>query len=273
MTDKNDMAYWYPLVKSLVPTPKTKIIHTDVNLIQLLDGRMPEGYDLFIKSLTHAIKKLGGCPVFLRTGHTSGKHEWEKTCYLKSEKDIPPHVASLVNYSDLVNYYSECAGIIGLPYQTWAVRELLPTKPVFHAFKGMPITQEFRFFVEDGNVVHKQPYWPPESFEICFYNIPDIDNLPPNWMDGKNDYSIKLTEELIAGLPPKNWRELLSDISQLDTADDLTLGSFSKMIGEKVGGYWSIDWLNTEKGWYMIDMALGAESYKWDGGLTTKKEM
>ena len=226
MEDITNLAYWYPKVKHLVPTPKTEIVETDCNLIEILDGEAPNEWRGFIEDMRVAIGRLGGCPVFLRTGHTSNKHEWSDTCYLADVKDLGQHIYNLVEFS-------ECVDMIGLPYKTWIERELLPVMPVFYAFKGMPITQEFRYFVKDGEVDHRQPYWPPEAFLKSYSNA------------------------------EKEWEKLLAEISVLDKVSDKELTAMTEKIGKALGGYWSVDWLLTDRGWYMTDMAEGAMSYKW----------
>jgi hypothetical protein len=44
--------------------------------------------------------------------------------------------------------HSECADILGVPWNTWAVREFLPTMPleVCPNLCHMPVCREFRFF-------------------------------------------------------------------------------------------------------------------------------
>ena len=38
-----------------------------------------------------AAKEMGE-PFFLRTDHTSAKHSWEETCFVKSTSDLMQHV-------------------------------------------------------------------------------------------------------------------------------------------------------------------------------------
>ena len=227
--DYNDMAYWYPKIKDLVPTPKTEIIETDVVLGHFLDDKTPDGFDDFKELLCQAIERLGGCPLFLRSGHTSAKHDWKQSCYLQSLSDLVQHICYIINYS-------ACADFCGLPYQTWVLRELLPTTPIFTAFNNMPITQEFRYFVKDGKIVHRQPYWPPEAF----------------------------TQEYLHSAPlPDDWQQRLDNISDYSKFDN-KLTKMTELVGDAIGGYWSVDWLQSGGQWYLIDMAKGDESYKWN---------
>ena len=227
MYELNDLAYWYPLIKDLVKTPKTEVVRTNICLSMFLDGECPEGWMEFKHEMSKAAKRLGGCPLFLRTGHTSDKHSWRRTCYLPTLEKLPQHIIDLVEWS--VN-----ADLMGLPYGTWVLRELLPTEPIFHAWEKMPITREFRYFVEDGKIVHRQPYWPPGAFE----------RIPPEYLPG-------------------DWRQRLAGINSICSVEEAELSAKTELVGQALGGYWSVDWLQSGGQWYLIDMAMGEMSYKW----------
>lgn len=225
--DKTCLSYWFPKIEAAgIPVPKTEIITTEVDLDLLLDNQMPEGFSQFVAAIQSAGDRLG-YPCFLRTGHTSGKHDWLRTCYLDHPcpNNIGRHIVNLVEFS-------ACADFFGLPTQVWAVRELLKTESTFHAFWGLPITKERRYFIRDGKVEHHQPYWPPSA---------------------------------IAGhtQEPK-WQELLADLNA-DTPETLeALTRLSEQVAVVMEGYWSVDWLWTsDRGWVCIDMAEGEKSYRY----------
>lgn len=225
---KNDLKYWYPKIKDIVPTPKTEIVGADdIEFIKMLDDKPVEGLKNFIDKMKIAINKIGGIPCFIRTGQTSGKHDWENTCYLADIKKLGKHIFKLVEFSFM-------ADLFGLPVNTWVARELLPTKPLFKAFWGnMPITRELRLFVDNEKIMHRQPYWPAEAIEgYC---------------------------------KEKDWRDKIYEIQRFDNVDEMRkLEKMTIEINKSVPGYWSVDWLDTKNGWYMIDMAVGEDSYKWD---------
>lgn len=95
----NDIIYWYPILKLLrVPTPKTILIDPRVNLMEIvLDNKEDKGYDYFIKRLKLAASQIG-YPCFLRSGHTSHKHDWKDSCYLTEESQIKGHINTLVEF-------------------------------------------------------------------------------------------------------------------------------------------------------------------------------
>lgn len=230
-TDFNDMAFWFPpLEPAGLPVPRTELVQTDVALYDLLDGKDPSGWALFLDALTGAAERVGA-PFFLRTGHTSGKHDWVRTCYVsEAHRDVLAyHVAALVEQSAM--------GIPGLPTDTWAVRELIPTIPICHcdAYGGMPVVREFRLFVRDGRVEHDQPYWPIAAVAA---GRPDV----------------------------ADWKDQLAEISEISGVEISMLQSWALDAARAVGGgYWSVDFLQaTDESWWLTDMAQGDVSFRYD---------
>jgi ATP-grasp domain-containing protein len=200
--------------------------------VALLDGKMPENFDRLCNKIQTEAHRLG-LPAFLRTGHGSGKHHWTKTCFMEHTSGLPQRIRELVEWSHVVNP-------LGLPTNVWAVREMIPTYPLFSmaAWEGFPVTREFRFFVFDGEIVHVQPYWPPAAIE----------------------------EPLLNGQPtPENWREKLGRASHLEEREFEELVELARRASVAVPGYWSVDFLQArDREWWLTDMAFGEESFRWD---------
>lgn len=229
--DKTCLSYWLPkIIAAGVPVPKTKIIEAPPEVVlSLMQATNGEESDFNLRPFFDTIRNAAiemGLPCFLRTGHTSGKHEWDRTCFVKSADIIEHHICALVEHSD-------CVDIIGLPYGIWAVREMLPTIPAGYceAYRGMPICREFRFFVRNGNFQCWHPYWPREA----------LDQGSPNFI-GNFDYD---------------------EFCAREEFDDLT--ALAEKAGRAVGDYWSVDILETKRGWYVTDMAEGDKSFHWEG--------
>lgn len=225
--DKNDLAYWFPILAATgVKVPRTEILKTDFNLLILLDGKRPNGFADFLESLGAAARRVGSYPIFLRSGHVSGKHEWKNTCFVEKEDDLLQHVVNIIEYGEIASF-------IGLPVQTWAVREFLPLRHKFTAFNGMPVANERRFFFRDGKVVCHHPYWPIDSIRN-----PSCDH----------------------------WQEILKDMSRGGDGSYIHLMTEMECVTKAFDGYWSLDWAQHDDGsWYAIDMALGDDSYHWAG--------
>lgn len=193
------------------------------NLFALLDGETPEGWEEFLVALNAARAKIGG-DCFLRTGQGSGKHNWSKTCCLPETANIASHIAELVEWSEMV-------GFLGLPSNVWCLREMLPVTPIGFCpdYGGMPVCREFRFFVEDGAAVCAHPYWPIGA----------------------------LNEGGLAGDFPSGWYE---EFCRLDDPEPKRL---AEIVSRVVPGAWSVDILETKRGWFVTDMAEADRSYHW----------
>lgn len=231
--DRNCLSYWFPkVVAAGLPVPKTRILSFEGDLLQMLDGNPDAGtlekFNQFIHGL-HALARydLGGVPVFLRTGHTSGKHRWDQTCYVTDLDRLPHHVMALVEHS-------ACADLFGLPTKVWAVRKFLQLKSAFTAFRqGMPIAREFRFFVEDGRVVCWHPYWPAGAIENGRPSDPD-------------------------------WRKMLEVMNELGERRRGVLGELIARFQGVLDGAWSVDFAeDVHDEWWLIDMAQARESWHW----------
>lgn len=234
--DKTCLSYWFPKIEAVgLPVPRTVIVpmsqkvHRELFAL-LCDGRPPkeEMVGPFFDSIKDAVNIFIGYPCFLRTGLTSAKHSWNRTCYLPSPEEIRSHVISIVEFSVI----ADLGSALGLPCNIWAVREILPTKPygVCKYFGDMPICREFRFFVDDDKVRCWHPYWPKSALERGG-TIMD---------DGSFDYN-----------------------RFCHVKDEKPLFEIASAAGKAVGGSWSVDILETEMGWYLIDMAEAHKSFHW----------
>ena len=236
--NKNNMAYWFPLLKQIrMRVPKTMLVDTgNCELGVLTDGKKPKNIDGFIDRIIGAINEIGGCPCFLRTGMTSNKHDWKDSCFIESvdRRYLINHIANMVEHSFIAN-------IGGLPfdYSLWAVREMIPTKPLFYAFNDMPITKERRVFTKSGKVVCNHPYWPKEAFENTK-------------IKGKID---------------------MTELDYLSDKDENELKLMGEYVGRYFTGYWSMDFLQSIDGrWWLTDMAVGERSFHYPDCKKEAKE-
>ena len=237
--DRNDLSYWFPLIEAAgLPVPRTKILRMPTVAAEFVwqaqDGKIdadPTAWRAFGDEIKNAAAEFGR-PFFLRTAHTSAKHDWDRACFVAGGANILQHIFAIAEYS-------ECAGMIGLPWDTWAVREFLPTLPlgVCPAYGNMPICREFRAFVDDGRVRCLHPYWPLRA-------------LQEGGAPADLDYS------LLCELHPVT-REYLCNLA------------FT--AGAACGGAWSVDILETSRGWVVTDMAEADKSFHWDGCPNAKR--
>lgn len=232
---RNCLSYWHPrLVEAGVPTPRTEMIRTSVNLRELLDEKIPEGWGDFLAQMNMAIARLTDNasptpPVFLRTGQGSGKHDWRHTAYLDLSKDtLASHVGALVGWSEIVD-------MLGLPTDVWCVRELLPVEPIvtLEKYGGMPLVREMRFFVSGGHARCWHSYWPSGAIERGFVG----------------------TREELAWAVQESRRVSPAEMAEATSLVKRVARAFAD------DGAWSVDVLATRRGFQITDMALAAESY------------
>lgn len=231
--DRNCLSYYHPILEAAgVPVPKTEFVRMSDEQRRDVGGAVfdckpfGEEGELFVETLRAACARVGS-PAFLRTGHTSAKHYWNRTCSVSDPARIKENVRQIVEFS-------ECCGFIGLPWDVWAVREFLPGDVEFVAFDGrMPVRREFRLFVRDGAIECLHPYWPADSIKDHEPSVPD-------------------------------WRELLAKMNEVGD-DRGEVESLALRVAAVLPGYWSVDVLATPRGWYVTDCAMGDNSYHWEG--------
>lgn len=227
--DLSSMNHWFPrLHLAGIPMPVTRMVHMNEgaqrDARKVFDGRIESGdLDRFVRQLSIATD-LQGYPCFLRTAHTSAKHDWKKSCYLEGPKNLKGHILAIVEYSEL-------AALIGMPYDWWAVREFLPTLPlsICRLFEDMPVCREFRVFIKDGAMQCWHPYWPKGALE------------QGGCLDVEGTYA------------------------QLIECDATHVITLADRVAKILPGYWSVDLLETKRGWYVTDMAEGDKSFHWEG--------
>lgn len=118
-----------------------------------------------------------------------------------------------------------------LPLNAFVLRELLPLEVGFKAYSDMPVHKERRFFIKAHNVQCEHPYWPEEAF---------------------------------AGQTIESCREKLAALNNLSDADLNQLELSAAKVADAIEGYWSVDFAKSTDGqWYLLDMAMGEDSYHW----------
>lgn len=231
---KNSLSYWFPRIKDLgIPTPKTKVV-------SLNEGEIREYYegdgDCFDtrrveEEISSIITSDFSLPVFLRTDEYSGKHSWDKSCYLSSlnERDLRRHLFEIISGSKMAGGFGD------LEISALVIREFIPMDTRFFAFRGnMPVNPERRYFVRDGQVVCHHPYWIEEAVE-------------------------RGTQK---GSLPTNWKELAKEMNFESDDEVALLTDYSKRVANALEGYWSVDFCKAKDNrWILIDMALGENSW------------
>ena len=170
-TDKTCMSYWFPKIEAAgLPVPQTTMLNMPEEALRDVwrafdNEEMIGDAQLFFKEVEAIAWKIG-FPVFLRSGQTSGKHEWSNTCFVCNIPSIKEHIINIL-------YFSAC---IGMPDTlVWAIREMLLIQPIgiCLGYHGMPVNREFRYFVDGSKILCLHPYWPRHALEIGKCSITD----------------------------------------------------------------------------------------------------
>jgi hypothetical protein len=217
---------WLPIVSSVpgVNIPKTRLYPIHYNdQIQILDGIVTDAIKDTIAVIQRDVQKEFTVPFFIKNSLFSGKHDWDRTCFVQDPTKLFDHFAQLTSFA----YCVDCGDSL-----FWVVREMLDVQPAFHAFFGkMPVTCERRYFIKNGSVTFHHPYWPPQAVK---------DPSVANWeelltkLNVESDDEIatlKALSEAVAKVLPGEW-----SLDWLKTRDGT---------------------------WYLIDAAIAGRSYRW----------
>lgn len=225
--DLNQIENWFHAVtENNIRHPKTKLIPFPIEATIAI---LKENEAAFLNSaeltevenaVSNVFDEFGKDALFLKNSLYSGKHTWNRTCYITRDSNIRHHLGQ-ITYEWLMR---------SPVYSThMVVRELIDTAPVFHAFGGTPIVQEFRLFAKDGKTYAHQAYWPMDSI---------IDADTPFWMQQL---------ESISKATPEQMSEMIESANKVTQA---------------LGGDWSVDFLIDKDGVpWLIDMAIASQSY------------
>lgn len=218
------MLVWYPKIKDLdIPQPETEIYKIPDEVLDNLRRENLKGLDM---NEVHKLADKIGYPLFLRTDLASGKHFWERSCYVEERKNLKQHIFEVIAHN-------LTADIMGLDFKALAFRKYIPMKELFTAFFGnMPVNPEIRFFIRDGKIQCWHWYW---------------------------------IEDAIENPSVKNWEEVLEKEKKATMGKEIRrLKEYvQKIIKKFPEGYWSIDFCKSKEGeWILIDMATGKRSWK-----------
>lgn len=222
----NSMLVWLPKVQELgIPHPRTVYVpfpHTAISPI--FDGEPAPELDDYMKALCDAASSFT-FPLFLRTDLASGKHSWVRTCFVPSLAELPQHAINVAEQNEM-------AGLFGLDYEGFALREFVELDATFKAFDGMPVAAERRYFAENGVVKCSHPYW----------------------FEGAVAQSAQTL--------PEDWRERLAILND-EQGDPDDLARWASAVTRLLPGAWSVDFarLRDRRSWVLIDMAHAEDSW------------
>lgn len=186
---------------------------------------------------------------FVKTGVFSSKFDF-RNAHVYGEKEVRElgeYLLFIQSQSCIMSGGLTSTSFYGVnTTNEWAVREYIKdTEENPCIYKGMPLHTEYRVFIDcdQKTVLGCFPYWEPETMEKRFGQEEDADS-PHN----VHDYIIyKSHKEILMRRYDENKEDVIRHVTELLSHLNLT-------------GQWSLDIMQNGKNFYVIDMALAANS-------------
>lgn len=107
-------------------------------------------------------------PFVLKGETSSKKFQWNSHMFAKNKKEA-------------IQVHSRLAedGYVG--YQEIVARQYVPLKKLAQGFQGLPISEEYRYFVLDGEILCGAFYW-SEHYDVIDEKDRDISQVPTEWL-------------------------------------------------------------------------------------------
>lgn len=253
----NQMGYWLPKVAEISPfkIPDTKILKVPLSLLQL--GRVFEYSELTpttFKIINEYCKKVFELDLngtyFIKNGVFSSKFDFRN-----AKVTTPQEVAELGQYlfyihqqacqmASLLNNKS----IYGCSTTTeWVVREYIESPAKETIYMGLPLNTEYRIFVDFDKkiILSDNQYWNKEVMNKRFEEN----------RNGHDMHDI-ITYNMASERLEKTYNENIDKVKEM--VQEL-LNNNIEMTGQ-----WSVDIMQVENDFYLIDMALAENSFYYD---------
>ena len=259
----NSMGYWFPALEKAVmqqdffKIPKTKIVKVPLPILQLthLDyfSLTPTTLHIVDAWARGAFELDENKTYFIKTGTYSSKFDFRnaKVTSPAEVREIGQYLlfihaqALAMAHYDLSGRNQPCIYGVSTTNE-WVVREYIEDKEnlpcIYH---GMPLHTEYRAFIDfdTDELIGIVPYWDSESMKKRFSQGSDADTA-----DMKHDYIIYCKEE-----------ERLQ--KTFDANKDILAERLKDMIPDiDLKGQWSLDIMQNGDEFWIIDMALAANS-------------
>ena len=261
--NQNSMGYWFPALEKAVKqqdffkVPETKIVKVPLPILQLthLDyfSLTPTTLHIVDAWAREAFELDENKTYFIKTGTYSSKFDFRnaKVTSPAEVREIGQYLlfihaqALAMAHYDLSGRNQPCIYGVSTTNE-WVVREYIEDKEnlpcIYH---GMPLHTEYRAFIDfdTDELIGIVPYWDSESMKKRFSQESDADTA-----DMKHDYIIYCKEE-----------ERLQ--KTFDANKDMLAERLKAMIPNiDLKGQWSLDIMQNGNEFWIIDMALAANS-------------
>lgn len=253
----NQMGYWLPKVAEISPfkIPDTKILKVPLSLLQL--GRVFEYSELTpttFKIINEYCKKVFELDLngtyFIKNGVFSSKFDFRN-----AKVTTPQEVAELGQYLFYIHQQAcQMASLLNNKSiygcgttNEWIVREYIESPVKETIYMGLPLNAEYRIFVDfdTKSILSDNQYWNKEVMNKRFEEN----------RNGHDMHDI-ITYNMASERLEKTYNENIGKVKEM--VQEL-LNNNIEMTGQ-----WSVDIMQVENNFYLIDMALAENSFYYD---------
>ena len=259
-TNPNTMGNWLPKIADSIITegffkiPKTTIIKVPLPILQLTRLQYETLTRTTLDIVDEFCQKIFGLDTskdyFIKTGTFSSKYDF-RNAHVSGEKEVKElgeYLLFIQNQATMMAGSLNGASIYGMSTTNeWVVREFIhDTENNPCIYKGLPLHTEYRVFVDfdTEEILGISPYWRADIMKQRFGHSSDYTS--PHNIHDYAIYSVHeetLNQRYFAHKDDitDHIRELIHDVDQLT-------------------GQWSIDIMQNENDFWLIDMALAKDS-------------
>lgn len=253
----NQIGYWLPKVAEISPfkIPDTKIVKVPLSLLQL--GRVFEYSELTpttFKIINEYCKKVFELDLngtyFIKNGVFSSKFDFRN-----AKVTTPQEVAELGQYLFYIHQQAcQMASLLNNKSiygcgttNEWIVREYIESPVKETIYMGLPLNTEYRIFVDFDTkaILSDNQYWNKEVMNKRFE-------------ENRNSHDVHdvITYNMASERLEKTYNENIDKVKEM--VQEL-LNNNIEMTGQ-----WSVDIMQVENDFYLIDMALAENSFYYD---------
>lgn len=253
----NQMGYWLPKIAEISPfkIPDTKIVKVPLSLLQL--GRIFEYRELTpttFKIINEYCKKVFELDLnstyFIKNGVFSSKFDFRN-----AKVTTPQEVAELGQYLFYIHQQAcQMASLLNNKSiygagttNEWVVREYIESPVKETIYMGLPLNTEYRIFIDfDAKaILSDNQYWDKEVMNQRF-------------KENRNSHDVHdiITYNMASERLEKTYTENIGKVKEM--VQEL-LNNNIEMTGQ-----WSVDVMQVENDFYLIDMALAENSFYYN---------
>lgn len=252
--NKNSISYWLPKIIGIsdFKIPNTKIIKVPLSLLQL--GRVfeynqitPTTFEIINRYCQKVFELDLDKSYFIKNGVYSSKFDFRnaKVTTPKEVKELGQYLfyihqqaCQMANLLNNVSIYG-CGTT-----NEWVVREYIESPVKEKIYMGLPLNTEYRIFVDFDRktILSSNQYW-------------DKEVMIERFKENRNRHDM-ITFNMASERLEKTYNENIHKVKGM--VQELLYNNI------EMKGQWSIDIMQVENEFYLIDMALAENSYYYD---------